>query len=224
MKKRILALFLVCFMILSFASCGENAKTETDSETKAETTLSLTDEETNETVPTTLETETTLSLTDEKTDEIEEPNKETEKSPALGDFTAKDIDGNEVSPEIFKGKKVTMINIWATFCGPCINEMPDLEKLNKNYADKGFQIVGIVCDVENDNLLNTAKDIIEKTGVTYLNILPSDSLNEAKLSSVFSVPETIFVDENGVQIGESYIGSRAYKDWSAIIDSILEQA
>ncbi len=143
------------------------------------------------------------------------------------DVTSYDIDGNETGSEVFKGKKLTMVNIWATFCSPCIKEMPDLQKLSVDYAEKDFQIIGIVSDVADINDLNKiseAKEIMKSTGVSYKNIVPSDSLNEAKLNSVYSVPETIFLDENGNQIGESYIGSRSYESWQAIIESLLAES
>ena len=143
-------------------------------------------------------------------------------------FTAIDLDGNKVTEDIFKGKKLTMINIWATFCRPCIGEMPDLNTLNREYADKDFQVIGILCDVSylNDGyeptLYQKALNIVADTGVTYRNLLPSRSLDMIKLSEVYSVPETIFVDENGNIIGESIVGSRSYESWKAIIDSVLD--
>ncbi len=88
---------------------------------------------------------------------------------------------------------MTMVNIWATFCGPCIEEMPDLGELNKEYADQGFQIVGIPVDTMNQGgeisgeMVDTANEIIDQTKADYLHILPSDSLNDAKLSQVYSV-------------------------------------
>lgn len=142
-------------------------------------------------------------------------------------FTTIDLAGKKVTHDIFKGKKLTMINIWATFCRPCINEMPDLETLNKEYADKGFQIIGIVCDVNyngdgyDEELYNTALDVVEMTGVTYPSLLPSESLDIIKLSEVYSVPETIFVDENGEIVGQNYIGSRSLEDWKTIVDDVL---
>ena len=47
-------------------------------------------------------------------------------------FSAKDIDGKNVSEKVFADSKITMVNVWGTFCGPCIREMPDLGVLNKN--------------------------------------------------------------------------------------------
>ncbi|MBO7319914.1 MAG: TlpA family protein disulfide reductase, partial [Clostridia bacterium] len=102
-------------------------------------------------------------------------------------------------------------------------------RLHQEYADKGFQIIGIVCDVGlsasgeyyDVSLYNDALDVVEMTGVTYKNLLPSYSLDRIKLREVYSIPETVFVDENGNVIGESYIGSRNYENWKAIVDSIL---
>ena len=142
-------------------------------------------------------------------------------------FTAIDLDGNTVNSDIFKGKKLTMINIWATFCRPCINEMPDLSNISKEYSDKDFQVIGIVCDINysgnsyEPSLYQRALDIVEMTGVTYTNLLPSKSLDMIKLDEVYSVPETIFVDEDGNIVGTSYIGSRTYESWKEIIDNTL---
>ena len=150
------------------------------------------------------------------------------KYGSFNKFTAVDLAGNKVTENIFKGKKVTMINIWATFCKPCISEMPDLNTLHLEYADKDFQVIGMVCDVNylNDSyeptLYQNTLDIVEMTGVTFTNLLPSQSLDMIKLSEVYSVPETIFVDENGNIIGDSYVGSRSLENWKAIVDSVFD--
>lgn len=143
----------------------------------------------------------------------------------LQSFISTDITGTSINQTIFEGHKLTMVNIWATFCGPCIDEMPDLAKLNEDYANQGFQVVGIIADAAEGNAqqLDSALSIIEQTGANYPHILASDSLNEAKLSSVQYVPETIFVDAQGNQIGESYVGSKNYSNWSKVIESLLNE-
>ena len=143
-------------------------------------------------------------------------------------FTAIDLSGKKVTEDIFKDKKLTMINIWATFCRPCIGEMPDLELISQEYADKDFQIIGIVCDVNyvadgyDKDLYESALSIVEMTGVTYRNLLPSESLDIIKLGEVYSVPETLFVNDKGEIVGTNYIGSRSAEDWKAIIDNVME--
>ena len=200
--KKILAILLAAFVLLScFAACGNDKPDNNPSS----------------------------SITEDGRLKAPEENLKGVEAGSFAKFKAVDFEGNEYDESIFKGKKLTMINIWATFCRPCINEMPDLEFLSKAYAEEDFQLIGIACDVTyNDEgyydkaLLNKANEITgEITNVTYLNLLPSASLNHIKLENVYSVPETIFVDENGNIVDRSYIGSRSYEDWKAIVDSIL---
>ena len=145
----------------------------------------------------------------------------------FGTFTTTDMSGDPVNEQIFSGHKLTMVNIWATFCSPCINEMPDLKQLQTEFGDE-FQIIGIVVDAadRNGNVLPDKKAeaayISESTGADYLHLLPSKSLNSAYLSNVQSVPETVFVDENGNLISESYLGARSKTEWKKIINTLLE--
>ncbi len=152
-----------------------------------------------------------------------------EQEPVLGDFTAEDLDGNEVTQEIFAEKKLTMVNIWATFCGPCLREMPDLGDLAVEYEDRDFQIVGIALDtLERDGSISqsqveTAREIVEETGADYLHLLPSEDLISAYLQSVTTVPETFFVDSEGKLVGSV---QRRYWDketWSTLIEEALAE-
>lgn len=217
MKKRVIALLLCMLMIFSFAACGGKTESGAEEETTVQQDSSDKAENDNK------ETEKSDKKDSEKqTEEVTEEKKK-EINGVFGEFTSTDVNGEKVNADIFKGKKVTMVNIWGTFCSPCIGEMPDLQKLNEDYSDKGFQVVGIVCDVYEGEDTATAKDVIKQTGVKYLNVLTSDSLVNAKLGEVMSVPETLFIDEKGNQIGKNYVGSRSYDDWAEIIDSVLAE-
>lgn len=149
----------------------------------------------------------------------------------FGEFTSFDMKGKEVDNTALQGKKLTMVNAWATFCGPCISEMPDLQKISKEYAKKDFQIIGLIVDVSadengkphNESLYAEAEKVIKDTGVKYTNILLSDSLKKSEAGSIYTIPTTYFLDENGNKIGETYIGSRSYEDWCKIIDSLLAE-
>ena len=90
-------------------------------------------------------------------------------------FTAYDLDGNTQTEKLFEGKKLTVLNIWATYCGPCIQEMPALAEIHEEYAAKGVQIVGIVSDVPavESTTADTARTLIKDTGANYVNLLPS---------------------------------------------------
>lgn len=145
----------------------------------------------------------------------------------FGSFATMDMVGNPIDEQVFGGHKLTMVNIWATFCNPCIEEMPDLAGLQAEYGDD-FQIIGIVVDAadKNGNILSDKKteaaSIIETTDANYLHLLPSLSLNKAYLNEVQSVPVTIFVDEDGNQIGATHYGAKNKVQWKKIIDTLLE--
>ena len=132
---------------------------------------------------------------------------ETKSAMPVPAFTTEDLDGNEVTESILKDKDVTMINIWGTFCPPCIEEMPDLAKLSASLPENA-QIIGILCDVSlNDkSALQDAKSIVSKAGTNYPCLLLNDSLTDY-LSQFMYVPTTIFVDSEGNQIGEPVVGA-----------------
>ena len=145
------------------------------------------------------------------------------------DFTAQDLDGNEVDESLFADYDLTMINLWGTFCGPCLQEMPDLGEIADEYKDKGFQIVGICTDaVGNDgtslpDVVSEAKEIAEETGADYLHILPTGEIFTDLLPRVSGVPTTIFVDREGKQVGLADMGAKSKDGWLKVIDEKLAQ-
>lgn len=148
----------------------------------------------------------------------------------LSSFATEDLEGNAVDSSILEGYPINMINVWATFCGPCINEMPDLGVLAEEYKEKGIQILGIVSDVRtadgayDGELLDLARDIVEATGANYPHLLPSDDLMEAKLQSIQAVPTTFFVNDKGETIGSAYVvGAKSEDQWREILDGLLAE-
>lgn len=138
-------------------------------------------------------------------------------------FSTVDLDGQPVTSEdLFSNNKITMVNIWGTFCGPCINEMPELEKLYAEFTGQGCGIIGIVGDaagVDDESIISDAKSIIADTGVTYPNILPWDGLQDQLSFNAF--PTTYFVDSKGTVIGAPVVG--AYIDqYSSRLREALE--
>ncbi len=147
----------------------------------------------------------------------------------LEGFTSTDLDGNPVDSSIFADYPVTMVNVWGTFCGPCIEEMPALGRLAAEYAPQGVQIVGIVGDITlsdgvyNEELTQLARDIVAETGADYLHLMPSEDLAERKLSEIQAFPTTFFVDETGTEIGEAVYGAQSEETWRAILDGLLAE-
>ncbi len=129
--------------------------------------------------------------------------------------------------EYVAGNKVTMINFWGTFCGPCINEMPYLAELEKKYRDKGFEILGVTTDATDyekgglmPEVLKDADDIVAETGVEYS--ICYASLDLVQYTQLQAVPTTLFVDERGNLLTDPMVGSRSMEDWENIIKNLLE--
>lgn len=139
-------------------------------------------------------------------------------------FEGQDILGDQVSSEIFAESKLTMVNVWATYCNPCLREMPGLGELAAEYASEEFRIIGIISDVQagaDQEMLTLAADLIEQTGADYPHLLLNESLYYALLTDVSAVPTTFFIDENGVVL-DTVVGSREKSAWEEIINGLLE--
>lgn len=143
-----------------------------------------------------------------------------EKGALLGEFTTVTLEGEEVNQDIFAQSELTMLNIWGTFCGPCIQEMPELGELAEEYEGK-MQIIGLIADVaEAEN--EAAMEIVEYTGADYMHIVNSMDLQAGYLGQVQAVPTTVFLDKEGKMIGEEYLGARSKDDWKKIIEEVME--
>ena len=138
--------------------------------------------------------------------------------------------GGELPEEILVPGGVTMVNIWATYCNPCISEMPDLGALNQEYADAGrpFRIVGVCLDATDytgqvySDLVETGRLIVEKTGASYLHIIPDAQMFGELAPQVTGVPTTFFLNDAGEVLG-TFVGSRGKDEWREIIEYYLAQ-
>ncbi len=149
----------------------------------------------------------------------------TGSSPASIVFEAQDMEGNAVSSEIFSEAKLTMVNVWATYCNPCLREMPGLGELAGEYASDEFQIVGVISDVlegSDQRTLDYAADLVEQTSADYTHLLLNESLYYALLTDVSAVPTTFFIDEDGV-ILDTVVGSMEKSAWEEKINELLEK-
>lgn len=122
------------------------------------------------------------------------------------DFTLKDMQGNKVSLSDFKGK-VVMINFWATWCPPCIEEMPSMEKLYKKLGSEDFVILAV-------NIEPDAREIVEefltKRPYTYPVLLDGESKVQ-QLYGAFRLPETVIINRQG-EVVTRIVGGRDWMD------------
>ena len=150
---------------------------------------------------------------------------EEKDSSAVPDFEGNDMEGNAVTSEIFSGSRLTMVNVWATYCNPCLREMPGLGELAGEDAQEDFQIIGIISDVQegaDQRMLDMAAELIEKTGADYPHLLLNESLYRGLLKDVTAVPTTFFINKDG-EILETVVGSMEKSDWKEKVDGFLEK-
>lgn len=143
--------------------------------------------------------------------------------PYIVNFEAKTIDGESMSSDIFTQSKLTMINVWATYCNPCLMEMPDLGDIAEEYDKADFQLIGIVSDVvdtASQSDIDNVRDLVVQTEANYPHLLLNQSLYENLVGGVSSVPTTFFVNQKGELI-TYVVGANSEDTWEKIIDEIL---
>lgn len=118
-------------------------------------------------------------------------NAATELKEAAPDFTLKSLKGSNLKLSEFRGD-VVMINFWATWCGPCRQEMPILNDLYLKYRDNGFTLLGVNVEKNTSKAANMIRDLKVVFPVLF------DTENEvSKLYKVEAMPSTILVDRDG---------------------------
>lgn len=142
-------------------------------------------------------------------------------SAGLTSFQAQTLTGETVNQDMFKDYKVTMINIWATWCPPCVKEMPDLAKLHSSMLPEGTNMISICIDSDSDP--QGARDILNKVSARFTTIVPNAGLS-GFLSSFSAIPATFFVDSHGNLIGKPITGVPGRDPASAYAKTLAELA
>lgn len=234
MKKRILAIIML--VSLALTGCGSSKPNEELDKFTSEIQVGADGSVAN---PTTAPTEkpetdktadagnengaTTDNTTSEATGEETATEDSTEEKYYVT-FEATTIDGEAWNSDNFANSKLTMINVWATYCNPCLSEMPDLGELAAEYDGADFQLIGVVSDVMEDDSeknMNYAKELITETKADYPHLLLNESLYMSFVGAVSAVPTTFFVRQDGSMVG--YLtGAMDKESWKTLIDQLLE--
>jgi len=119
------------------------------------------------------------------------------------DFAKTDLDGKPLSVANYKGK-IVMIDFWATWCGPCVGELPNVIKVYEKYHDKGFEIIGISLDKDKEKLTSFLKEQ-KMTWPQYFD--GKGWQNEVSTKyGVNSIPATYLLDKDGKIIAKGLRG------------------
>ena len=142
----------------------------------------------------------------------------------LSSFEIVDLNGDTVTQDIFKDYDITMINIWATWCGPCRSELPEIQAAYEKLPENA-NIISICHDAADDTEIANA--IVEKMGMEFAVLVPNEELDQSVFTYLMAFPTTVFVDKEGHMVGDAVIGvpaaddvTQAYLDY---IDAALER-
>ncbi len=110
------------------------------------------------------------------------------------DFTATDLAGNRISLSDYRGK-VVLLDFWATWCVPCLAELPNIQNVYAKYKDKGFVVIGINIDMNRWNL----EMLVQRAGVQWPQIHDGGDFQGriSQLYRVISIPNTFLIDKDG---------------------------
>ena len=130
------------------------------------------------------------------------------------DLTLKDMNGNDVKLADYRGK-VILLNVWATWCGPCQAEIPELVEAYNKYKDQGVVIVGVSLD----DTADTLRAYAPKKQMNYPILLMRDEFDEA-YGPIFGVPITFFIGRDG-RISQKHFGPVTKEDIDREIKALL---
>ncbi len=232
MLKKLTVFIIAAAMALSLFGCGQPSEEKTTEQST---------EQTQEEAPSETPAEETVEEQPEDTEEqpenAEEQPEDTEEQSAeqsteegaFEKMSLTNLAGDEIDKTIFEGHDLTVINVWATSCKPCLSEMPELAKLSDEYEQNGgqVQIIGLCTDLVDmdanrvDSQIELANQIVELTGADYTHLVPDDEMLNFLMENIIGVPTTFFVDSQGKEVGESVIGARDQAAWQEEINNRL---
>lgn len=130
-------------------------------------------------------------------------------------FNTTALDGREIRAGVIREYDLVVINCWADWCGPCVGELAELARVQREHPNVLF--IGLLCDPLS---LDDCRAIAAEKGVTYPVLEPAGSLS-ALIARFDAIPATVFFDSTGHEIADPVIGAHSYAEWTEIIEDLL---
>ena len=143
---------------------------------------------------------------------IEEPAQE--KGVELS-FDTVTLYGDPISTDVLHEYDLIIVNCWAEWCGPCVGELPELERIYEEYPN--VLILGVLSFSYD---MDGAKAVLAESGVTYPAFEPAGTLI-ARVATFNAIPTTMFFDRHGNEIAEPIVGSMDYDGWKTTVEGLL---
>ncbi len=216
MMKRYIALVL-CLLLALAAGC---VKEKPETQPSASEDVVPAESEVTETqiVPVAPDSQNASETQPPQNAQPEQGGKADEPAPQAGgslSFESVTLDGQPIDSSIYQNYDLVMLNCWAEWCGPCVGEMPELERIHQEFPN--VLLLGVL-SFSNDP--ESAKQTVRDTGVTYPVFEPTGALLD-RVNTFEAIPTTMFLDRNGVEITEPVVGSQSYEDWKTIVQNLL---
>ena len=129
----------------------------------------------------------------------------------------KDLEGREISFDQFKGK-IVVVDFWATWCGPCISEIPGYIELQKKYGPQGLAIVGIA--YRDFNGPAKVKKFAEEKGMNYTIVIGDETVADA-FGGIEGIPTTFLIDRQG-RIVHRKVGAMDHEEYEKLVQQALK--
>ena len=147
---------------------------------------------------------------------------------SVGKFETTGIDGKTYTEKVFSDYDLTLVNVFTTWCSPCVKEIPELQELYKEMKEKGVGVAGVVLDTtdekgnQDEEAVKKAGILQEKTKAKYPFLIPDTTMMNGRLQGISAFPETFFVDKDGNIVGDTYTGSHTLDEWKEIVEKELK--
>ena len=142
----------------------------------------------------------------------------TKRADKVPNFSWKDGTGKTFDLDTYRGK-VTLINFWATWCGPCKVELPDLIAISKEMSNRDVKVIGVSTD-RGTNVLEDIAAFVAEKGIPYQIVIANEDLEEA-FGNIRLIPTTFLVDADG-KIAQTIVGMRTKQQFIDAINTILK--
>ena len=165
-----------------------------------------------------------ISVFDQPQDTSSNP----EDVKSVGKFETTGIDGKTYTEKVFSDYDLTLVNVFTTWCSPCVKEIPELQELYKEMKDKASDVAGVVLDTtdekgnQDEEAVKKAGILQEKTKAEYPFLTPDATMMNGRLQGISAFPETFFVDKDGNIVGDTYTGSHTLDEWKKIVEKELK--
>ena len=164
----------------------------------------------------------TIDLTDKKELSYQaELDMEVSVGDMAPEFEAKQLDGSTFRLADYRGKKAVLIDFWATWCPPCVDEIPTIKRIAETYRDQGLEVVGVSLDREEKAL----RDFVEKEKLSYVQVYGREKSQDiTKSYGVWGIPSVFLIDKNGVINAMKLRGTRTEAAVKALLATDLQTA